>query len=382
MGLFKWVWFGLFIFLWAASSGAGEGSRLLFKDDLDRGSLERSIQRSLEFLQRVPPDRVVGEWPRKFTSREIRESLLSFLELKDLWHSPESLAQAIRSRFDIFPPDGNDNGDVLFTGYYQPVIAGSLTGTAQYRFPLYRKPADLIEAEQVSLGSQPSAEKVVGRLEGNRFVPYYSRHEIDGLGVLKGRGYEVAWVKDPVELFFLHIQGSGILNLEDGRNFNINYSASNGRPYRSIGKILLERGKISEAELSMSRLHRYLRERPEERDALFAANETYTFFRFVKEGPLGSLEVPLTPGRSIATDSRLFPKGALAFVASRRPVSDNAGNAVRWQPFSRFVVNQDTGSAIRGLKRVDLYFGSGERAGIDAGHMKSSGQLYFLIKKK
>jgi membrane-bound lytic murein transglycosylase A len=184
-----------------------------------------------------------------------------------------------------------------------------------------------------------------------------------------------------VELFFLHIQGSGILKLEGGRRLHINYAASNGRPYRSIGRILLDRGKIPEAELSMSRLLRYLRERPEERDALFARNESYIFFRLVKEGPLGSLEVPLTPGRSIATDSRLFPKGALAFVASRRPLFDNA-NGVRWQPFSRFVVNQDTGSAIRGSRRVDLYFGSGERAGVEAGHMKSPGQLYFLIQRK
>ncbi len=382
MGSFKRVWVGLFFFLWAGSSGAGEGGPLLFKDDLDPDSLQRAIHRSLEFLQRLPADRVVGEWPRKFTSGEVRESLLSFLGLKDLWKSPESLARAIHSRFDLFPSDGNDGRDVLFTGYYQPLIAGSLTESSEYRFPLYRKPADMIEAEQVTLGSQPSVEKIVGRLEEDRFVPYYSRHEIDGLGLLKGKGYEVAWVKDPVELFFLHIQGSGILQLEDGRRLNINYAASNGRPYRSIGKVLLERGKISEAELSMTRLRRYLRESPEERDTLFAANETYIFFRFVKEGPLGSLEVPLTPGRSIATDSRLFPKGALAFVASRRPLSDNAGNAVGWRPFSRFVVNQDTGSAIRGSKRVDLYFGSGERAGIDAGHMKSAGQLYFLIKKK
>ena len=132
----------------------------------------------------------------------------------------------------------------------------------------------------------------------------------------------------------------------------------------------------------MQHLRRYLAEHPEERDGLLAQNESYVFFRLVKEGPLGSLEVPLTPGRSIATDSRLFPKGALAFVVSRKPVLDAGGNLTGWQPFSRFVLNQDTGSAIRGPRRVDLYFGSGHEAGLAAGVMKSNGMVYFLIRKK
>ena len=132
----------------------------------------------------------------------------------------------------------------------------------------------------------------------------------------------------------------------------------------------------------MQRLRRYLAEHPDERDDLLAQNESYVFFRFVNNGPLGSLEVPLTPGRSIATDSRLFPKGALAFVVSRRPILDAGGNLNGWQPFSRFVLNQDTGSAIRGPKRADLYFGSGPEAGLAAGFMKSAGTVYFLIKKK
>lgn len=381
MARLRWLWIALFFFFSAASGGAGEGGYPLFKDDLQPHSLRRAIHQSLEFLRRVPPERIVGEWPRRFTAGEVRDSLLSFLELMPLWQRPESLKRAIRSRFEIFSSDGNADERVLFTGYYQPVMAGSLTESREYRFPLYRKPDDLIHAEHVTVAPEPSVERVVGRLEEERFVDYFSRHEIDGRGLLKGKGYELAWVKDPVELFFLHIQGSGILRMEDGRRIHVNYAASNGRPYRSIGKVLLERGAMAPAELSMTRLLRYLRERPEERDALFAANESYIFFRFVEDGPLGSLEVPLTPGRSIATDSRLFPKGALAFIASRRPIAGK-DNAVSWRSFSRFVVNQDTGSAIRGSRRVDLYFGSGEEAGVEAGHMNSPGRLYFLIKKK
>lgn len=223
---------------------------------------------------------------------------------------------------------------------------------------------------------------MMGQTAGKRLAPCLSRYEIDGLGCLTGKGYEIAWVKDPAELFFLHIQGSGLLRLEDGRLLHLNYAASNGRPYRSIGRILIDSGKISKEELSMQRLRGYLEEHPEEREALFYQNESYVFFRFGKDGPLGSLEVPLTSGRSIATDSSLFPKGALAFIVSRKPILDAAGKLVGWQPFSRFVLNQDTGSAIRGPRRVDLYFGSGYEAGLAAGAMKTSGSLYFLIKKK
>jgi len=293
------------------------------------------------------------------------------------------MAQEIRSRFDLWGPSGDEEREgVLFTGYHQPIIEGSLVRTGVFRYPIYAKPKDLIEAELVTLGPQPRAEKVFGRLSGDHFVPYFSRHEIDNLGRLKGKGYEMAWVKDPVDLFFLHIQGSGILRLEDGRLLRVNYAASNGRPYKSIGKILIDHGKMAQEDVSMQRLRRYLKDHPEEREALFTQNERYIFFRFVKRGPLGSLEVPLTPGRSIATDSRLFPKGALAFIVTRKPILDGSGNLVGWAPFSRFVLNQDTGSAIEGPRRVDLYFGSGHDSGLAAGAMRSEGKLYFLIKKK
>lgn len=377
--------FLLFLLLLPALAGSGQSrdDLPLFNDDMDRDSLRRAVQRSLEFLAKLPPDRLVGQQPRKFTAQEVKESLLSFLSLLELWGQPEKLAEEIRSRFDLYPAVKDPGeGEVLFTGYYQPVIEGSLTETAAYRLPIYGRPKDLIVAEMVTLTPELHVEKVVGRLEGDRLLPYHSRREIDGLGRLKGKGYEIAWVKDPVDLFFLHIQGSGLIRLEDGRQLQLNYAAANGRQYKSIGRLLIDSGKILEEEVSMQRLRRYLAEHPEERDDLLAQNESYVFFRLVKEGPLGSLELPLTPGRSIATDSRLFPKGALAFVVSRKPLLDAGGNLTGWQSFSRFVLNQDTGSAIRGPRRVDLYFGSGYEAGLAAGVMKSNGMVYFLIRKK
>ncbi len=371
----------LFLALAFANCEAAENGPLFFKDDLDSESLRLAIQRSLDFLSRLPPQRLVGDQPAKLTAQEIKESLLSFLDLLSLWDQPEMLNEMIRSRFDLFP-SLDQPADVLLTGYYQPIIEGSLTQTEVFRFPIYGKPKDLVEAETVTLLPARRVDKAIGRLDQERFVPYFSREEIDRLGALRGKGSEIAWVKDPVDLFFLHIQGSGLLKLEDGRLIPLNFAASNGRPYRSIGRVLIDRAKISEGELSMQRLRRYLKEHPEEREALFAQNESYVFFRFVKEGPLGSLEVPLTPGRSIATDPQFLPRGALAFVSAQQPVVDGAGNLVGWRSFSRFVLNQDAGSAIRGPSRADLYFGSGDDAGAVAGYMKSMGRLFLMVKKE
>jgi membrane-bound lytic murein transglycosylase A len=350
-------------------------------DDLDPESLRAAIRQSVSYLKRLPPDRVVGEQPRRFTAADVLNSLLAFDEILDRRDCPECWAKEFDERFELIPSSTDGASlDVLFTGYYQPVIEGSLISTAEYRYPLYGKPADLIAAEQVTLSPGTKTERIVGRLEGENLVPYYSRREIDDLGSLRGRGYEIAWLKDPIDLFFLHIQGSGILKLPDGRRVGVGYAAQNGRAYRSIGRLLIDDGKIPEEEMSMQRLRRYLREHPEEMSEILAYNESYVFFRFV-EGPLGSLEVPVTAGRSIATDPRLFPKGALAFIETQEPVIDAAGRLVGWKPFSRIVLNQDAGGAIRGFQRVDLFFGTGDEAAAAAGYMNSRGRLYFLALK-
>jgi membrane-bound lytic murein transglycosylase A len=338
---------------------------LAVQDDLDRASLRQATQRSLEYFAKISGDRIIAERPRKITAREAKESLTSLLELTELWDEPRKLSQAIHGRFDLVPSAADQAArDILVTGYYRPVIDGRLAPSGVYRFPIYRKPNDLVE----SPGGKPA--------------PYFSRHEIDVLGRLRGKGHEIAWVKDPVELFFLHIQGSGIVRLENGRTLQLNFAAANGRPYTSIGKILIDEGKLRAEEVSAARLRQYLGERPEERERLFMRNERYVFFRFVDSGPLGSLNVPLTPGRSVAVDPSYFPAGAVALLVGRRPVVDGAGNLAGWRPFSRFVLVQDAGAAIRGPQRLDLYFGSGDEAGGPAGFMNSRGRLYFVLRKK
>jgi membrane-bound lytic murein transglycosylase A len=354
----------------------------LISDDLDRESLRGAIRQSIAYLEKLPPDRIVGGQPRRITAQEVLNSVLSFERLLDLWDCRECWLKEMQARFDFLSSSSDPGAEtVLFTGYYQPVIEASLIPTTEYSYPIYGKPADLIVAEQVKLAPVIIAEKVFGRLDGESFIPYYSRREIDQQGILRGQGYEIAWVKNLIDLFFLHIQGSGILQLPDGRRLHVGYAAANGRPYRSIGRLLIDSGKVPQEEMSMQRLRRYFAEHPEEQNDIMAYNESYIFFRFLEDGPLGSLEVPLTPGRSIATDARLFPKGALAFALTQKPIVNAAGQLTGWEPLSRFVVNQDSGGAIRGAQRADLYFGSGPEAGAAAGYMNRPGTLYFLLLK-
>ncbi|MGH7870935.1 MAG: murein transglycosylase A [Candidatus Binatia bacterium] len=353
-----------------------------FPDDLDLDSLRAAIRESKSYLAKLPPDRVVGEQPRRLNAKEVLASLLAFEQLLDGWNCASCLARQIREAFDIIPSSANaQSSEVLFTGYYQPVIEGSPVPTAEYRYPVYRKPTDLIAAEQVTIAPMMKVETVFGRVEGEQFMPYYTRREIDQDGALRGRDLEIAWVKEPADLFFLHIQGSGIIRFPDGTQVGVGYAAQNGLPYRSIGRRLIDGGKISKDEMSMQRLRRYLAEHPSERDEIFAYNESYVFFSVLRAGPLGSLGVPVTAGRTVALDSRLFPKGALALVQTYIPTVDDSGDLTGWRPISRFVLNQDTGGAIRGLQRADIYFGTGDRAGTLAGYMNSRGKMFFLLKK-
>ncbi|MGZ9262651.1 MAG: murein transglycosylase A [Candidatus Binatia bacterium] len=351
-------------------------------DDLDVASLRLAIGHGIGYLEKLPPERIVGEQPRPFTAGELLDSLIAFDRLLDQWHCRDCLARAIAAAFEIIPSSAAAHqAEVLFTGYYQPVIDGSLTPGDGFDHAIYGVPADLPGQEQAGANRAKNGETTPGRIDNELPVTYYSRREIDQLGALRGRALEIAWVKDPIDLFFLHIQGSGLLRLRDGREVTVGYAAHNGLPYRSIGRMLIDGGKVSKEEMSMQRLRRYLVENPGEQDEILAYNESYVFFRLNEGGPLGSLGVPVTGGRSIATDSRLFPRGALALVQVEIPVIGPQGGLAGWRPVTRFVLNQDTGGAIRGPQRADYYFGTGDEAGALAGYMNRQGRLYFLVRK-
>lgn len=345
------------------------------RDDLDVASLRLAIGQSLSYLRKLPPERIVGERPRPFTAAELIDSLASFDALLGGWSCRHCFAREFAARFELIPSSpASDEAAVLFTGYYQPVLDASLTPGDGFDFPIYGVPAELITQEQ-------NGEKKLGRIDNGALVPYFTRREIDELGALRGRGLEIAWVKDPIELFFLHIQGSGLLRLRDGREVTVGYAAQSGLAYRAIGRLLIDSGKIAKEEMSMQRLRRYLTENPAEQNDIFAYNESYVFFRLIEGGPVGSIGVPITAGRSIATDSRLFPRGGLALAQTEIPIIGAEGELAGWRPVMRFVVNQDTGGAIRGMQRADYYFGTGAEAGALAGYMNRQGRLYFVVPK-
>ena len=325
-----------------------------FADDLDRSSLKRAVLQSITALRRQDESQILAFGDQRISVALIRESLETFAGLLD---TEPDISAALLQNFDIY----RVTSPILFTGYHEPVINGSLVQTDRYRYPLYRVPNDL-----------PARGAA---------TPYFSRAAIDGQGVLKGKGREIVWLDDPVERFFLHIQGSGQIRLPRGERMRVGYAGDNGRSYRSIGRYLLDQGVLSPGQASTQGIRRYLAAHPRERDAILFQNPRYIFFKALatgSSGPVGSLGVPLTPGRSLAADPSIYPLGGLAFIHARRPVW-NARNQMTWKEFFRFVVLQDTGSAIRGPARADLFWGSA--AETEAGAMAQRGEMYLLVKK-
>jgi membrane-bound lytic murein transglycosylase A len=353
-----------------------------FGDDLDRDSLVLAVRRNMEYLDRLDPKTVFQYGPDDFTVEQVRESQEAFLDLLAKGYDPDQLSREIRRKFRVYRATGRvKNRKVLFTGYYEPIYEGSLVPDQVFKYPLYRSPDDLVRIDLSLFSEKFKGENIVARIQGKKVLPYYSRYQIEAEKALAGKGLEMAWLKDPLDVAFLHVQGSGRLSLPDGRELLVHYQASNGRPYRSIGRYMIEKGFLAGEEMSMQAIRKYLTENPEVLEEVLNFNPSYVFFREVENGPWGSLGVLLTPGRSIALDSRIFPKGALGFVVCQKPLINDQGDIVGWNKFYRFVVNQDTGGAIKGAGRADIFWGSGPAAELTAGHLRHEGDLYILIKE-
>jgi membrane-bound lytic murein transglycosylase A len=276
-----------------------------------------------------------------------------------------------------FVPVAIDAGDGLFTGYYEPELKGARAPSAAYPVPLYRRPPDLIAVNLADFRPDLEAETLVGRVGDGRLRPYHTRADIDA-GVLAGQGLELVWLADPIDAFFLQVQGSGRIALADGGSLRVGYAASNGHPYTAIGRLLVERKELTKEAATMQTVRQWLRDHPDQATALMQMNARYIFFREVEgDGPIGSLGVALTPGRSLAIDASLLPLGAPMWLDTTYPPgTPEAGRALR-----RLMVAQDTGGAIKGAVRGDIYWGSGEAALQYAGPMKQPGRYYLLLPK-
>jgi membrane-bound lytic murein transglycosylase A len=285
-----------------------------------------------------------------------------------------ALRQFFESRFiphQVLNPDGS--GDGLITGYYEPLLRGSRTRSSKYPYPLYTTPDELLVIDLGTVYPELKNMRLRGRLQGRKVVPYYSRGEIES-DPARLQGKELFWVDDAVDLFFLQVQGSGRVKLENGETVRVGYAEQNGHPYKSIGKLLVERGELSVVEASMQGIRAWGARNPTKLGALLRENASFVFFRELPSGlpgPLGSLGVPLTAGRSLAVDTRVIPQGAPVFLATTWPATD--------RQLSRLMVAQDTGGAIKGNVRADFFWGFGAEAGDQAGKMRQQGKLWVLM---
>ena len=284
--------------------------------------------------------------------------------------------------YRVTNPDGTTQG--LVTGYYEPLLEGSRTRRAPYLYPLYAPPDDLLIIDLASVAPDTKNLRLRGRIEGRRVVPYYSRAEIDD-GMAPVVGKEIVWVDDPIEAFFLQIQGSGRVHLQSGETIRIGYADQNGHPYASIGRYLVEQGELKAGEASMEAIQAWARAHPSRVEELLDHNPSYVFFRELPPedsgegadgndgyvGPIGALGVPLTAERSIAVDRRFVPLGAPVYLATTWPHSD--------APLDRLMIAQDTGGAIRGPVRADYFWGTGREAGQLAGRMRQQGAMWVLL---
>lgn len=361
------------------------------KDDLDVDSLVLAIDRQLQWFQGRKDYRwMVGD--TEFDGQHMQASLLRFKELY-VTHGgvTEQFQRQLQEEFDLYAFTWDGAADVLITGYHAPVYAGAREPDATYQYPLYRLPPDLVHIETgrfapsvLAKAESARRKRVPARVHEGKVVPYFSREEIDGQGALKGRGLELVYLNDYFEAFSFHVQGGGFVRLPSGEVMKFNYAGSNGHPYVSIGRLMVEAGKISRDEISMQALDAWFRNYPQDMWDVCFDNPSYVFY--TTDGvayakiepelfPHGVLGFPVTTRRSIATDKRFFPGGGLAFVQGVQRGKEDEGL------FSAFVLDQDTGGAIRN-NHIDWFLGAGEEAEHDAGLLKDeTGKVFFLILK-
>jgi membrane-bound lytic murein transglycosylase A len=350
----------------------------------DAEALKSALGTSLDYYRALPPDAPFRYGPDLYLARELGDFLAEVLSRLEALGAGQEFTNYLAGAARFYESTAPR---VLVTGYYEIRLDGSRTFSPEYPHPVYRKPPDLLRIPLKPFlpgAHRPELPELLrARLTGEMAaVPYHSRRDIDRLGALRDKGLEICWIRDPYRLFFLHIQGSGIVQFEDGSELNLNYADSNGHPYRSIGRTLIDGYGVDPNSLSMQGIYGFLKDNPLLADEVMDTNPSYVFFRVVDKGPIGSLGRPLTPKCSIATDSRLFPKGALALMEAELPQFDSLGKPKAWLPWRGLVLNQDTGGAIRGPGRVDWFIGSDEAGERTAGHLKQPGRLFFLAPRK
>lgn len=345
-------------------------------DDLDRASLRTALERSLVVLRTLPSASRHRVGDTVVTGQQLLDSVVHLHHLLHSEVDDATLGQRLAEDFVVLSalPSHAPQPPALITGYYQPIFAGSRERRPPYQHPLYSPPGDLVVRSRAGNSAQ------IGRLVDNTLTPYWTRREIEQGNLL--RGNELVWLRDPFDAFTLHVQGSGIIDLADGSRCGVRFAQRNGHPYTSIGTFLVKSGRMQRADVTMESIRAYLAAHPRERQAILWRNDSFIFFDWCPPGAaIGNLNLELTPGRSVAADQRIYPPGSLLYVQSRRPVMAG-GQVMAWRELRRLVTVQDTGAALTGPGRIDLFWGSGEEAGQEAGQMKEAGSVALLVLRE
>lgn len=339
-----------------------------WKEGAHGGALTAFRQTCALFLRR-PDDRSVGPDGLAGTIADWRSACEASQAVAE---GDAAARQFFESAFRPFAVQAGDGPSGLFTGYFEPELVGRRTRDAVFTVPVYRRPSDLVMVDLGQFRDSFKGERIAGRVIDGRLRPFEDRAEIDA-GALAGRGLEIAWVHDPVALFFLHIQGSGRIALEDGSILRIGYDGHNGHSYVAIGRVLVAEGALDRESVSLQSIRGWLQANPDRAAEIMARNPSYIFFRELTDaGPLGAMGVALTPGHSLAIDRRFMPLGAPVWLDAEDPL--DASRRLR-----RLMVAQDTGGAIRGPVRGDVFWGPGTEAEERAGRMKSRGRYWLLL---
>ena len=354
----------------------------VFSDDLNGEGLKKAISAQIEKLKQENLEQKVKFGDMFITRERILKTLEGFLGLLEE-KGVASLDQEIPKNFFVFQSRGlNQKGDVLFTGYYQPVLDARTKSDGEYQYPLYQKPPDLQVVDLEEINPKFAGEKIGLRIEEGKIKPYFDRKAIDKDLVLRGKGLELVFLKDFLDRYMLQVQGSGVMKVENGQEIKVGYAVSNCFPYTSLREILVDKKKLRPDQASLKKIREYFKKNPKEVKEYLYQNRRYIFFEKYSGTIKGSERVALTPGRSIATDKTLFPGGGLAFIQCRKPILNAQGEVLKWEPMVRFMLDQDTGAAIKGPGRVDLFWGTGKKAGDIAGSIKEKGKLFYLLIKE
>ncbi|MCG8565682.1 MAG: MltA domain-containing protein [Desulfobacterales bacterium] len=361
-----------------------------FLDGFDYKGLIPAMEQSLAYYRRVPPKRRYSFGGDVYTAEHMIRSLEVLTTYLERNPSTRALDNFIRDQYLVYASGFNQDPGVLFTGYYEPTYWGSRADDERFSHPLYSLPSDLIQVDLSRFGEKyKGLGKIRGRVKENQVVPYFTRAEINANPAFQGE--PVLWLENRVDRFFLEVQGSGRIQTPEGEILRVHYAGSNGQAYRSIGRYLIEQGEIPKEKMSMQAIRDWLEANPGRMDEILHHNPSFVFFKTEEGGPYGCLNVALTPVRSIATDPKAFPRGALAFMRTALPDArdlwDRGDGSLDgpkredWPRISLFVMNQDTGGAIKGPGRADIFCGNGGWAEFTAGHMNIRGSLYFLVLK-